>query len=94
MNAPYSPLPNNPFRRDLLAGKRLIGCWASLCSNITTEILQAAKKHGKACAILAPVEADARRYLEMGMTFVAVGGDTGLLRNAARALAQRFQAVT
>jgi 2-dehydro-3-deoxyglucarate aldolase len=261
MNAPYSPLPNNPFRRDLLAGKKLIGCWASLCSNITTEILgyagfdwllvdgehapndyasfvtqlqalkdspsapfvrpqwqdpvvikrlldigfynflipfietpdqatravaatryppqgfrgvgvahrsnkygftsdyfehindsicvtvqieslqgvanaesiaaidgvdalfigpsdlsaaygvmlqpnlpqvqegmqkilQAAKKHGKACGILAPVEADARRYLEMGMTFVAVGGDTGLIRNAARALAQRFQAVT
>jgi len=258
VNAPYSPLPNNQFRRDLLAGKKLIGCWASLCSNITTEILgyagfdwllidgehapndyasfitqlqalkdspsapfvrpqwqdsvvikrlldigfynflipfietpeqatravaatryppqgfrgvgtahrsnkygfttdyfkhindnlcvtvqieslqgvanaesiaavdgvdalfigpsdlsaaygvmlqpnlpqvqegiqqilEAAKKHGKACGILAPVEADARRYLEMGMTFVAVGGDTGLIRSAAQALAQRFK---
>ena len=38
MNAPYSSFPNT-FRRDLLAGKRLIGCWASLASNITTEIL-------------------------------------------------------
>ena len=47
------------------------------------KILEGAQKHGKACGILAPVEADARRYLEMGMTYVAVGGDTGLLRGAA-----------
>jgi 2-dehydro-3-deoxyglucarate aldolase len=56
------------------------------------QILAGAKKHGKACGILAPVEADARKYLEMGMTFVAVGGDTGLLRGAATALAQKFKA--
>jgi 2-dehydro-3-deoxyglucarate aldolase len=56
------------------------------------KILAGAKQHGKACGILATVEADARRYLEMGMTFVAVGGDTGLLRNAATALAQKFKA--
>jgi 2-dehydro-3-deoxyglucarate aldolase len=56
------------------------------------KILQGAKQHGKACGILAPVEADARKYLEMGMTFLAVGGDTGLLRNASQALAQRFKA--
>jgi 2-dehydro-3-deoxyglucarate aldolase len=55
-------------------------------------ILEAAKQHGKACGILAPVEADARRYLEMGMTFVAVGGDTGLFRNASLQLAQKFKA--
>jgi 2-dehydro-3-deoxyglucarate aldolase len=55
------------------------------------KILEAAKQHGKACGILAPVEADARRYLEMGMTFVAVGGDTGLLRSASQALYQRFK---
>jgi 2-dehydro-3-deoxyglucarate aldolase len=55
------------------------------------KIVDGAKKHGKACGILAPAEADARRYLEMGMTFVAVGGDTGLLRNASQALAQRFK---
>jgi len=50
-----------------------------------------ARKAGKPIGILAPVEEDARRYLEMGMTFVAVGGDTGLLRNASQALAQRFK---
>ena len=38
MNAPYNPFPNT-FRRDLKAGKRLIGCWASLGSPITTEVL-------------------------------------------------------
>jgi 2-dehydro-3-deoxyglucarate aldolase len=33
-----SVLPNH-FRRDLLAGKRLIGCWSALASPITTEVL-------------------------------------------------------
>jgi 2-dehydro-3-deoxyglucarate aldolase len=33
-----SALPNR-FRRDLLAGKRLIGCWSALASPITTEVL-------------------------------------------------------
>ena len=56
------------------------------------KILEGAKKHGKACGILAPVEADARRYLEMGMTFVAVGGDTGLFRTASQQLSQKFKA--
>jgi 2-dehydro-3-deoxyglucarate aldolase len=56
------------------------------------KILEGARQHGKACGILAPVEADARRYLEMGMTFVAVGGDTGLFRNASQQLAQKFKA--
>ncbi len=35
---PYQPFPNT-FKRDLLAGKTLIGCWASLASPITTEVL-------------------------------------------------------
>lgn len=35
---PYSAFPNQ-FRRDLIEGKRLIGCWCSLASPITTEIL-------------------------------------------------------
>src|SRR2546429_4445828 len=34
----YTAFPNR-FRRDLIAGKRLIGCWASLGSPITTEVL-------------------------------------------------------
>jgi 2-dehydro-3-deoxyglucarate aldolase len=55
------------------------------------QILEGARKHGKACGILAPVEADARKYLELGMTFVAVGGDTGLFKNATHSLAQKFK---
>src|SRR5271167_3678162 len=34
----YTAFPNT-FRRDILAGKRLIGCWCSLANPITTEIL-------------------------------------------------------
>ena len=49
-----------------------------------------AKKAGKPIGILAPVEEDARRYLEMGFTYVAVGSDIGVLRNAAEQLRARF----
>src|SRR5260370_17285119 len=35
---PDVPIPN-VFRQDLRAGKKLIGCWASLAHHITTEIL-------------------------------------------------------
>jgi 2-dehydro-3-deoxyglucarate aldolase len=38
------------------------------------------------------VEEEARRYLAMGMTYVAVGSDVGLLRNASQALCDRFRA--
>ena len=38
MTTPYSAFPNT-FRRDLRAGKRLVGCWVSLANPITTEIL-------------------------------------------------------
>jgi 2-dehydro-3-deoxyglucarate aldolase len=35
---PYSAFPNR-FRADLIARKRLIGCWCSLGNPITTEVL-------------------------------------------------------
>ena len=38
MTTPYQAFPNS-FKRDLLAGKKLIGCWSSLASPITTEVL-------------------------------------------------------
>ena len=38
MTTPYQSFPNS-FRRDLRAGKLLIGCWASLSNHITTEVL-------------------------------------------------------
>jgi 2-dehydro-3-deoxyglucarate aldolase len=37
------------------------------------------------------VEADARRYLAMGMRFVAVGSDLGVLRTQSKALADKFR---
>lgn len=46
---------------------------------------------GKAAGILTTVEADARRYIEWGYNFVAVGTDTGLLARSADALAKSFK---
>ena len=51
-----------------------------------------ARAQGKPSGILAPVEADARRYLEWGATFVAVGSDLGLFRAATQALRDKFAA--
>lgn len=50
-----------------------------------------ARQAGKPAGILAPVEADARRYLELGASFVAVGSDLGAFRNATQALVDRFR---
>jgi 2-dehydro-3-deoxyglucarate aldolase len=46
----------------------------------------AAAASGKPTGILAPVEADARRYMSMGMSLLAVGSDLGLLRMNSQAL--------
>lgn len=54
------------------------------------QVFDEAKKQGKACGILAPIEADAHHYIEMGATFVAVGNDLGLLRMATQSLADKF----
>ena len=54
------------------------------------EIFAAAAASGKASGILAPAEADARRYLALGAKFVAVGSDLGAFRNATQALRDRF----
>lgn len=53
-------------------------------------IFDVAKANNKACGILAPVEADARRYLEMGATFIGVGSDLGAFRSATQALADKY----
>ncbi len=53
-------------------------------------IIATAKARGKPSGILAPVEADARRYLEMGVTFVAVGSDLGVFRNASQILRDKY----
>ena len=50
-----------------------------------------AKTHGKPVGILAPAEADARRYIEMGASFVAVGSDLGVFRGATQALRDKYR---
>jgi 2-dehydro-3-deoxyglucarate aldolase len=50
-----------------------------------------AKACGKPTGILAPVELDARRYMEMGATFVGVGSDLGVFRSATQALHDRYK---
>ena len=55
-----------------------------------TQVFLAAKAAGKPIGILAGVEADARRYLEQGATFVAVGSDLGVFRSSTQALRDKF----
>jgi len=55
------------------------------------EIHAAASAVGKATGILAPAEADARRYLAMGMCFVGVGSDLGVLRSQTQALCDKYR---
>ena len=54
-------------------------------------IFAAVKAAGKPLGTLAPVEADARRYLDMGASFVAVGSDLGAFKSATQALRDRFR---
>ena len=55
------------------------------------DVFAQAKAQGKPTGILAPIEADARRYMEMGATFVAVGSDLGVFRSATQALCDRYR---
>ena len=54
-------------------------------------VFDRARAAGKAAGILTGVEAEARRYLDWGATFVAVGSDLGLFRAASQALCDRFR---
>ena len=57
---------------------------------VIKHLLDRATANGKPSGILAPAEADARRYMEWGCTFVAVGSDLGLFRAATQALHDKF----
>ena len=46
---------------------------------------------GKPVGILAPLEADARRYQALGCQFIAVGIDISLLRQGALATVARYK---
>lgn len=58
---------------------------------VFAEACRRCRAAGKPIGILAPVEEDARRFLEMGFGLVALGSDIGLLRRAAEDLRARFQ---
>ena len=53
-------------------------------------VFERAHAAGKASGILAPVQADAERYLALGCTMVSVCADLGMLRNAAQAVKKHF----
>ena len=55
-----------------------------------SSVRKAAASAGKASGILAPVKADADRYLADGFTMVAVGSDLGLLARGSDALVASF----
>lgn len=57
-----------------------------------SDAIERIRKAGKAAGILTADEAQARSYLELGATFVAVGLDIHLLATSTRALAARFKA--
>lgn len=49
------------------------------------------KKVGKPAGILTPNEEEAKRFIDWGYTFVAVGSDLGLLARGADTLAKKFK---
>ena len=53
--------------------------------------VQRIRAAGKAPGILTPDEKLAKRYLELGALFVAVGADIGLLARGSEALAAKFR---
>jgi len=57
----------------------------------TKQVYDRARAAGKPVGTLAPVEADARRYMEWGATWVAVGSDLGLFRGTTQALRDKFK---
>ncbi len=55
------------------------------------EALPRILKTGKAAGILAPVEEDAKHWLKLGFSYVAVGSDLGVLARGTEALAAKFK---
>lgn len=55
------------------------------------DMIRRIRAAGKAAGILTPDETLARKYIEAGTTFTAVGSDSGLLARQSEALARRFK---
>jgi 4-hydroxy-2-oxoheptanedioate aldolase len=58
---------------------------------VIDDAIRRIRKAGKAPGILTPSEEDARRWLDCGALFVAVGADVGILARGAEALAAKFK---
>jgi 4-hydroxy-2-oxoheptanedioate aldolase len=58
---------------------------------VIDDAIRRIRKCGKAPGILTGVEADARRWLDCGGLFVAVGADTGVLARGAESLVAKFR---
>jgi 4-hydroxy-2-oxoheptanedioate aldolase len=56
------------------------------------EAMRRIRKAGKAPGILTGVESDAKRWLELGALFVAVGVDAGILARESEKLLAKFRA--
>jgi 2-dehydro-3-deoxyglucarate aldolase len=59
---------------------------------VIADVCSRALRAGKPAGILAPIEEDARRFLAMGFSFVAVGSDLSVLRLGAERLRDAFTA--
>jgi 2-keto-3-deoxy-L-rhamnonate aldolase RhmA len=76
---------------DLAASFGQIGNWAHPeVQSALEDAVRRLKKIGKPAGILTPNEEEAKRFIQWGYTFVAVGADLGLLARGADALAKRF----
>jgi 4-hydroxy-2-oxoheptanedioate aldolase len=58
---------------------------------LSEDACKRSRKAGKAAGILTPDEAQARKYLDMGYTFIAVGLDSNILVRGTSALAAKFK---
>jgi 2-dehydro-3-deoxyglucarate aldolase len=77
---------------DLAAGLGHIGnAQHPEVQQVIAAVMAGAARQRKTVGILAPVEADARRYMQMGASFVAVGSDLGAFRSSTQALHDRYR---
>ncbi len=76
-----------------MAGPRLERRLAELEDRGTAidDAIRRIRQTGKAAGILAPAEADARHWLALGCTVVAVGSDLNLLARHSEELAAKFK---
>jgi 4-hydroxy-2-oxoheptanedioate aldolase len=78
---------------DLAASFGHIGNWGHPEVQAALEdAVRRLKKIGKPAGILTPNEEEAKRFIQWGYVFVAVGADLGLLARGADALAKKFKA--